>query len=224
MRFNPVKTLVHLTIKLHKIFKRLFSLWLYPSFTSLWMNFGWRFLTTLIQFIEIDLHWLTYSFLESSAVQRCGLDFDWVSATPRFFCSHSVVGVLRIIVVIASHMISHDRNSLVNRDVHGWHVDCKLPRSWGCITLKIISPPLPWLVWGVSWPVVFGCCQMWRCASNIPTFISSVQMKMFQFVQLQLCKPKMYWHLLFRDQRFSPGNFKQATLCLVFFKLYCHEL
>lgn len=146
---------------------------------------------------NFDLHWLTYIFLESSAVQQCcGLDFDWVSATPRFFCSRSVVGVL----------------------------DCKLPRSGGCITLKIISPPLPWLVWGVSWPVVFGCCQMWRCASNIPTFILSVQMKMFQFVQLQLCKPKMYWHLLFRDQRFSPGNFKQATLCLVFFKLYCHEL
>lgn len=70
---------------------------------------------------NFDLHWLTYIFLESSAVQQCcGLDFDWVSATPRFFCSHSVVGVLGIIVVIASHMISHDRNSLANRDVHGW--------------------------------------------------------------------------------------------------------
>jgi len=78
---------------------------------------------------------------------------------------------------------------------------------------QIISPPPPCLTVSMRcscWYAVVGflqtCCgALWP---NISTLGLFVQKKLFQkcFVQMQLYKPKLCCHVLFRAKRFSPAT------------------
>lgn len=110
-------------------------------------------------------------------------------------------------------------NPLAYQWVHGWLNDCKMPGSSGCK----ISPGHHWAC--VSFFFVFissnvELCVMARHLNFGPTCPKKIGWNVLWFVQMQICKSKLYCHVFVlegffarRKKRFSPGNiFKQATL------------
>ncbi len=114
---------------------------------------------------------------------------------------------------------------MVYRVVHSRLNDCAVPRSCGYKTSPKSSPlhQHAWLlVWGVFLIMFF------RFSPNVTLCIMAkhlhfglvcskgIVLEVFWFVQMQLCKPKLSCHVLFRKKRLSSDNpFKRGHTCLV---------